>query len=263
MYGGLFGDLPPTKKEAKEGKKPSDYGKVASAPVVATTKKAANSSTSFSVIRNLGVSGTAVAFVPTAARRRNVKRPAASNLKTITASKQPAPPTAAHASSVVPTETNNYSSYTPLQEVIKTKEQSLKEAPAVDKTVPESMLDESTLEESRNSSHQPPNENHHRSHDEQRCRQEESLQKQVEEDPYDPLVPNDLLEYWEHQAARRAWEAQQERRRKIERELQQLEPVQKIASRGRGRGGVSNLPAWLVERQRQEAGLGSRLDNED
>jgi hypothetical protein len=262
MYGGLFGDLPPTKKEAKESKKPSDGSKAACAPVVATTKKAANSSTAFSIVRNVGVSGTAVAFVPTAARRRNAKRPTASNLKTVAASKHPAvPPTAAYVSSVLPTETNNYRSYTPLQEVIKTKEESLKEAPAVEKTVTESMFDESTLEESRNSSHEHnPNENHHRSQDEQRCRLEESLQKQVEEDPYDPFVPNDLLEYWEHQAAKRAWEGQQERRRKIEQELQQLEPIQQ-PSRGRGRGGVSNLPAWLVERQRQEAGLGIRPED--
>ena len=109
-------------------------------------------------------------------------------------------------------------------------------------------------------------------------------------DPYDPFVPNDLLEYWEKQAAtrqrkkleretRESLERQKSIRKKIneerlelqksgnystliERERERNEGVRPSSSssssghghgRGRGRGGVSNLPAWLVEKQRREA----------
>ena len=94
-------------------------------------------------------------------------------------------------------------------------------------------------------------------------------------DPYDPYVPNDLLQYWERQAlvqerlelereTREALEKQQALRRKLEQEreelqrkgeydkiIQQQQQEQVAMGRGRGRG-VSNLPAWLVEKQRKE-----------
>ena len=82
----------------------------------------------------------------------------------------------------------------------------------------------------------------------------------MEEDPYDPFVPNDLLEYWERQAVQRALEEQQQVRRELEEKRRQLgaqttNPVNRMMARGRGRG-VSNMPAWLVEKQRKEAELG-------
>ena len=121
-------------------------------------------------------------------------------------------------------------------------------------------------------------------------------------DPYDPFVPNDLLEYWEKQAAtkqrerlerqtREAFERQKSIRKKIEDERSELQKSGDYTTliarereriyqqenhhdmnanynnsmtigtgvgipglgRGRGRGrGLSNLPAWLVEKQRKE-----------
>jgi len=113
--------------------------------------------------------------------------------------------------------------------------------------------------------------------------------KQQEDDRYDPFVPNDLLEYWERLAVQRALEEQEQQRREIEQRLaeeerlrqqrrqqereqqeqqqrQRLEQEAAAASArnsepygytnqrplGRGRG-VSNLPAWLVEKKRRES----------
>jgi hypothetical protein len=111
-------------------------------------------------------------------------------------------------------------------------------------------------------------------------------------DPYDPYVPNDLAQYWDRQAlakerhelereAREAFERQQALRLQLEKEREesqkrgdyqaiiqkqqeQLQQQQQVLAMGRGRGRgrgrrVSNLPAWLVEKQRkeQEEQLGS------
>ena len=113
---------------------------------------------------------------------------------------------------------------------------------------------------------------------------------QVIEDPYDPSVPNDLLQYWERKAladqrkdlereAREAIEQQEMIRKELDKERENL--LQKgdyeqiilkqqqqqrlgnalggvgLVGQGRGRGrGVSNLPAWLIEKQRKEQELG-------
>jgi hypothetical protein len=110
-------------------------------------------------------------------------------------------------------------------------------------------------------------------------------------DPYDPYVPNDLLEYWETLAAKKHREKLErdtrealERQKSIRKQLEDHRTAlfQKAVSgnsdnneididgdddgdvatgslqlippmgRGRGRGGLSNLPAWLVEKQRKE-----------
>jgi arylsulfatase A-like enzyme len=121
--------------------------------------------------------------------------------------------------------------------------------------------------------------------DEERARQ--ALHESVT-DPYDPLVPNDLQQYLEVQAAQRHQEElerqrrealeQQERIRRHEilatarhhqhehadekfdqgrgdnadrrYELRQQQQEGAAASRGRGRGGISNLPAWM-QKQRE------------
>jgi hypothetical protein len=137
------------------------------------------------------------------------------------------------------------------------------------------------------------------------------------EDPYDPFVPNDLLQYWERKAlaqerldlereAKEAIEQQERMRREVERQREELRqkgdyqqlllqnhhpPLQggtgtgggdmgggvfgygggfstttsagAAMGGGRGRGrGVSNLPAWLVEKQRmeREQQLGANVD---
>mmetsp|Transcript_770 Transcript_770/g.1780 ORF Transcript_770/g.1780 Transcript_770/m.1780 type:complete len:375 (+) Transcript_770:323-1447(+) len=151
----------------------------------------------------------------------------------------------------------------------------------------------------------------HQDHDDALVSAQREENEDVEEeimDPYDPYVPNDLLQYWERQAAklerielqRQAEEArktQQLIRERLEQEWQknqhQISSTQAATTvpsaagiavttaggrnflirtegnvscddgaglgglgrgRGRGRGrGVSNLPAWLVEKQRKEA----------
>ena len=96
--------------------------------------------------------------------------------------------------------------------------------------------------------------------------------EEAKEDPYDPMVPNDLLQYRRTQAIARekhrlleerdaAIRDQEMMRRRIEEERLQLEKegnMEKIVEHrvqqgmGRGRGGVSNLPAWVVAQQQQE-----------
>lgn len=98
------------------------------------------------------------------------------------------------------------------------------------------------------------------------------LHERAAEDPYDPLVPNDLLLYWERKSLATEREQlvrlQKEKIREQEqlrvqlqeerRILDQQGDVDKIVehrmlqSMGRGRGGVSNVPAWLVEKQKKQ-----------
>ena len=97
--------------------------------------------------------------------------------------------------------------------------------------------------------------------------------REQEEDLYDPMLPNDLLQYWERKSLAvereklfREQQAtirnQEELRQQVERERARLEEkgdhAKLVEHRmqqglGRGRGGVSNLPAWLVEKQKKEA----------
>jgi hypothetical protein len=96
-------------------------------------------------------------------------------------------------------------------------------------------------------------------------------------DPYDPMIPNDLLEYRQRRAAamererlqrlhQESLRQQEDLRRQLEQERHDLQSrgdldglvqhrLQHSAGRGRGRGGVSNLPAWLVAKQRKEQEL--------
>jgi hypothetical protein len=85
-------------------------------------------------------------------------------------------------------------------------------------------------------------------------------------DPYDPMVPNDVLAYWDRQAAvaqqerwaqerAQLWRDQEVVRQQLEQERQSLLQqgnVQELVERGRGRGGLSNVPAWLVAQQKQQ-----------
>ncbi len=105
---------------------------------------------------------------------------------------------------------------------------------------------------------------------------EDTAQEEKITDLYDPYVPNDLLEYWETLAAkkhreklerdtREALEQQKAMRQQLEEDRKALLHKKKAsesdaafssraAPMGRGRG-VSNLPAWLVEKQ-QTGGSG-------
>jgi len=99
-------------------------------------------------------------------------------------------------------------------------------------------------------------------------------------DLYDPYVPNDLLEYWETLAAkkhreklerdtREALEQQKAMRKQLEEDRKALLQQATMGSsapfprqaRGRGRG-VSNLPAWLVEKQRTNGVVGIAKDEQ-
>lgn len=103
------------------------------------------------------------------------------------------------------------------------------------------------------------------------------LHEQAKLDLYDPLIPNDLLLYWERKslAAEReklfqeqqtSIREQEELRQQLKREREQLqirgdytglvEHHRVQNGIGRGRGGVSNLPAWLVEKQKKEVQQG-------
>ena len=97
------------------------------------------------------------------------------------------------------------------------------------------------------------------------------LHERAKEDPYDPMVPNDLLQYWERkQAAIERERLIQERqvklreqevlRQRLAEERKQLASEGNInrlvehrlqTTMGRGRG-VSNLPAWVIEQQRNQ-----------
>ena len=90
-------------------------------------------------------------------------------------------------------------------------------------------------------------------------------------DIYDPHVPNDLLAFWDAKAmererlelereAKETLQRQERLRLQLEQERANLEKSGNLdrlvqhreqTSMGRGRG-VSNLPAWLVEKQKQE-----------
>jgi hypothetical protein len=110
----------------------------------------------------------------------------------------------------------------------------------------------------------------------------QQLLDEAQEDPYDPLIPNDLLLVREQVALQRQRESlqreaherlieQQRLREHLERERLQLQQAGRLdelarsfatgsadSGSGRGRGGPSNLPAWLVEKQRLEGLAQSR-----
>jgi hypothetical protein len=104
-----------------------------------------------------------------------------------------------------------------------------------------------------------------RQQDEQqkKSRRMEQQRIEVEQDPYDPLVPNDLLEYWEAQKVKREWEQHEQLRQELEQERQHRQELQQQLPSGRGRGGRSNLPAWLVEQQKREQQAALTLSSQD
>lgn len=101
-------------------------------------------------------------------------------------------------------------------------------------------------------------------------------------DPYDPFVPNDLLQYWKDQSIAkekdRLMRERDERireqeiiRERLERERIDLERegnLDKVVRHrmqhgaGRGRGGLSNLPAWVIAEQ-NKAMLGKQQHPDD
>jgi hypothetical protein len=257
MYGGLFGDLPAAKNASKEEdhgagdrsavpKPPSDESNQ-----IKASKEPMKSESS--MVKSIGAAGTSMAFVPTAAlnRRRNNERPA------------PAAPSS-FSFSLVPTSQRQDQ---PLSSQTETKRTELATGWSVQVEEAKPTLDPAADTDA--SSHtipasiEPQEVNHADDH--------LDLHKKVSQDPYDPMIPNDLLQYWENKAlavererlereAQETFEEQQRLRQQLEREREELHKAGNVdmlaehhtkRSMGRGRG-LSNLPAWLVEKQRKE-----------
>lgn len=242
MYGGLFGELPSTKKAQLSDKETAVDG--ASQQEQDTDQNDASTSISSekrpaSVISGLGTAGTSMAFVPSALRNR--KR---NNIVGAGANAAKIPPTSSSVSSsravTVPSKTAQPSFTDQTTTVSHIHRDQAQQAPA--------------LEEESEAMRQ--------------------LHASVV-DAYDPHVPNDLLAYWDRKAmekerlelereAKETLQRQDQLRRQLEQERESLlksgnieEIVQhrQQTSMGRGRGrGVSNLPAWLVQKQRDSLG---------
>ncbi|GAX12602.1 hypothetical protein FisN_13Lh062 [Fistulifera solaris] len=221
-----------------------------------------------SVVGHWGTSGTAVAFIPAAARRKNLKRPAAS-LSSHTKSTKESCSTTAVASSLpeVATASNvNVLLSVSCPSEIAQRQPDDKE---VEKTETNFMASftsvplgtEEILENDDN-------------HDEQIKETYSSTPFSTDQhthrsDRYDPFLPNDLLEYWERKAVEEMWRAQAQAEQQLLLNREQAEQLRgkqeeemrlnksEQLPRGRGRGGLSNLPAWMVEQQRRQDALGS------
>ena len=112
----------------------------------------------------------------------------------------------------------------------------------------------------------------YRSEDPQQ-QQQQPVHEKLIDDPYDPMVPNDLLQYWERKQfekeriqleneRQQALEQQERLREHLQKEREELARagnVEQLAQRSMGRGrGISNLPAWMLEQrasERREDGL--------
>ncbi|CAB9510821.1 RNA binding motif protein 17 [Seminavis robusta] len=235
MYGGLFGDLPAAKnkKETDEDKDSTVVAvKKAEAPATAVSdpnhkKKDAPKS----VAQDIGAAGTAVAFVPTHIGRKRIA-PVVIKKKVAPSSLRPA--------------------------------------------VVDSSRDGHKVEPLQPSHQQEVSQPHHSGVHVVVAQEPEEIRRLHENvtDPYDPYVPNDLLQYWERKAAERerqemereameTMERQRAMQQQIDAERKEMlasgntsamvQQQQQLMGRGRGRGGVSNLPAWLVKKQEEES----------
>lgn len=262
MYGGLFEDLP----AAKNVKNEAEDNASNAASKKTQVKEEANeqnkrqrvqepkSAKGSSLVQTLGVAGTSMAFVPTHVNRKQkvTKRP-----------KQQ--PKSISASNTRTTPATGPTQFVALSDI------------------PENIVGKDTS--SGNNHHQKDSTSISNPTVVSEPEELRRLHDNVT-DPYDPLVPNDLLQFWERQAAilereeiereaRATMEQQIEICAQLERERQEIEgKVNKIGQivehrqrnamppRGRGRG-VSNLPAWVVEKQKKEAQLGLQARKEE
>lgn len=246
MYGGLFGDLPSAKNSSS--KEASDHGGEGNN----ANKQQQKQDKPPSVVSGLGTAGTSMAFVPTALRQR--KRPAAA----LSSAPKLAVPKLISVEKVVEDAHDNNNKST-VVEVAPVEVGMVKPRQEREMSSSPQLLEEESDELRR-------------------------LHESVT-DFYDPLVPNDLLAYWERKAhekqrlelersARETLERQKRLREQLEQERQAIEATGDVkqivqhrversmaggAGRGRGRG-VSNLPAWLV--QKQQDSLGSPTKNQ-
>jgi hypothetical protein len=252
----LFGDLPSTKKikssdktattvdasspeheRSQEEKDTDDNDAVTSNNTSASSKKRPAS-----VVSSLGSAGTSMAFVPSALRNRkrnnSVGAAGASAARNV-------PPASSSVRTVVPDPVNKHAAR--------------------------------PSDESTSVSHVHSNQTHEAPFLGDESEAMRQLHASVV-DVYDPHVPNDLFAYWDRKAmekhrielereAQETLQRQETLRQQLEQERESLAKSGNLGdiaqhyaqtSMGRGRGrGVSNLPAWLVQKQRVELGSSS------
>lgn len=253
MYGGMFGDLPPTKEQQQKQQQtstsipPSNEVKECNSNPLEVKKNESQFSGATSQVLRTSVT-TAVAFIPAAARRRNLKRPppANSNISNKHNSRL---------STAISTENT-------LKEVAST---TLQISAWVSSYQPEIKQEQQEAESTEPAAIQrgahSPHENANEEDDTTTAFTNSStpsfLQHTHRVDRYDPQLPNDLLEYWERKTIEQTWRAHEAAaaQRRAQQEVEQIRPSStsvEPAARGRGQRGISNLPAWMVEQQRRE-----------
>ncbi len=293
MYGGLFGDLPSAKKQKQTPPASSSAGDTVKA-TNANDKESSNELPSTSSVgekgsvttktvgepakgnnnkksqflQMVGKSGTTMAFVPTAALKSKRKKstPGTTTLNsnnkstnnnavaTNGESTKPILPTAI--SGMQQSSFASVTTTTTTTRIAASKSDKSKSALVVDIHGIGTTMESSQAETTDNSSSRP-----------QTASEITPSEEEKITDPYDPYVPNDLLEYWETLAAKKhrekmerdaleALEHQKVLRKQLEEDRQALllhndatGDAAPLRSMGRGRG-VSNLPAWLVEKQK-------------
>jgi hypothetical protein len=284
MYGGLFGDLPAAKNSKEKDDQPPSSSQSTSrnserhlsaadhqpAVPTANVRVAVAPSEKAAILKHVGASGTSVAFVPTATLRRGgPKRPPPSDATRIRPRKPPSVPTGVGSSdSQTPdaSETRNQPSSASTNDVTSLKPAILKET-----VVKTSSRRTDAIRVTESIPHIVGDAADEDSYDEEE-RQRQRLHERVE-DAYDPLVPNDLQQYLEVRALQEERERMERQRQlaieqqeRLRHELQQQrqesirstgndgqqmygsqEPL--AAGRGSGRGGLSNLPAWMQKKQ--------------
>lgn len=245
-------------------------------PRQASTKSAANNKNKSQFLQMVGKSGTTMAFVPTAAlkskkKKANIVRTNTNNTNVYSEKDNETNKKVMSTSTSSTEQSTSFAAVTTTTRVSKTDKKNATvvvdihgNSIAVGDTTESNLATTSATNLLPDTSSRPFN-------------KEEKIT-----DLYDPYVPNDLLEYWETLAAKKhreklerdtfeALEQQKNMRKQLEDErkalLQQATMGNSVAfppaqaSRGRGRG-VSNLPAWLVEKQRTSGVVGIASDEQ-
>ena len=284
MYGGLFGDLPAAKnapkgdgneKSAKPSANTTNNQTKHNESLPPTSSGSVNSSASPTLASAAGKkgpgAGTAPAFIPLAARaRRKPNMTATTNSSAI--SKKPQPLDGSAIPTTVPLTTQSalgdrtpvssitYASHRTETMVLEPKHEHVvtnihEDASSAGISFSSSLRPMET-EETKDPWHEDP----------VRSEEPRYLPDNVIEDPYDPMVPNDLLQYWQRKSYEKerinlekerqlALDRQERIREQLQKERDELArsgDVQKLAQRSFGRGrGVSNLPAWLVGKEKR------------
>jgi len=251
--------------------------------------------------QSIGTAGTTMAFIPTTIKRKK-QTPHPSSSKSMSNVKKPAVSTNTTATPTMAATTTTTTTTTTTIAVQKEQDQHQGPIRVVDIHAPQhSIPSTSSLEDQASKNHgeispesnlphhpapREDNKNNKYNYNDEKMEDENDYQYQDDDDdeeeepitdPYDPYVPNDLLQYWDREAkkeeqwhleqeAQRALEQQRVLRKRLEEERQELLSLQQqpsgqgeygrgFASRlettGRGRG-LSNLPAWYVAQQQQQ-----------